>query len=109
MLYLKGSRLWSYISGAKPKPTSSDIEKLDKWEEVNAQALSMILMNIIPNFQAGLDCSSAKATWSGLASRYSQTNPITQNLAQMQLHKKHFKEGGVETLPAHISELQRLR
>src|SRR5882724_9277478 len=107
--YLKGSRLWPYISGTKPKPTSSDVEKLEKLEEVNAQALSMILMNIILNVQAGLDCSSTKSAWDGLSSRYAQINPIAQNLAQTQLHTKHFKEGRGETLPTHISELQRLR
>jgi len=46
--YLKGSRLWPYISGTMPKPAVTDIDKLAKWEEVDAQALSMILMNIIP-------------------------------------------------------------
>ena len=107
--YLKGTRLLPYISGTKPKPTSSDVEKLEKWEEVDAQALSMILMNIVLNVQAGLDCSSAKATWDGLSSRYAQTDPIAQNLAQTRLCTKHFEEGGAETLPAHISKLQRLR
>src|SRR5882724_8332461 len=107
--YLKGSRLWPYISGTKLKPTSSDVEKLEKWEEVVAQALSMILMNIVPNVQARLDCSSAKAAWDRLSSRYAQTDPIAQNLAQTRLHTKNFEEGGAETLPAHISELQRLR
>jgi len=81
--YLKGSRLWPYILGATQKPPDSDIDKLAKWEEIDTQALSMILMNIVPNVQAGLDCSSAKATWDGLTSPYAQVNPIAQNLAQM--------------------------
>jgi len=42
------------------KPTATNVDKLVKWEEVDAQALSMILMNIVQNIQAGLDCSSAK-------------------------------------------------
>jgi len=64
-LYLRD---WDYgptYQETKLKPTSSNAEKLEKWEQVNAQALSMILMNIIPNVQAGLDCSSAKAAWDG--------------------------------------------
>ena len=69
----------------------------------------MILMNIVPNVQAGLDCSSAKATWDGLTSHYAQVDPIAQNLAQMQLHMKHYIEGGTGTLPTHISKLQNLR
>jgi len=32
----------------------------NQWEEVDTQALTTILMNIVPNVQAGLDCSSAK-------------------------------------------------
>src|SRR5882724_6679898 len=98
-LYLKGMRLWPYISGAKPKPTSSDVEKLDKWEEVDTQALSMITMNTIQNVQARLDCSSTKAAWDGLSSRYAQTDPITQNLAQTQLHTKHSRRAGPKHYP----------
>src|SRR5882724_1242256 len=107
--YLKGSRLWPYISGVMQRPADTEVDKLAKWEEMDAQALSMILMNIVPNVQAGLDCSSAKATWDGLTSRYAQVDPIAQNLAQTRLHMKHYVEGGTETLPAHISELQKLR
>ena len=92
-----------------PKPAAADVDKLAKWEKVDAQALSMILMNIVPNVQAGLDCSSAKATWDGLTGRYAQVYPITQNLAQTRLCTKHFVEGSAETVPTHIAELQRLR
>jgi len=38
-----------------------------------------------------------------------QADPITQNLAQTHLHTKHFMEGSMESLPAHIAKLQRLR
>jgi len=107
--YLKGSRLWLYISGTMPKPAVTDIDKLAKWEEVDSQALSMILMNIVPNVQAGLDCSSAKATWDGLSSRYAQIDPIAQNLAQTRLRTKRYTEDSPETLPSHIAELQKLR
>src|SRR5882724_1739425 len=61
--YLKGSKLWPYISGTVPKSNITDTEKLNRWEEVDTQALSTILMNIAPNVQAGLDCSSAKTAW----------------------------------------------
>ena len=65
-------------------------------------------MNITPNNQAGLDCSSEKAEWDSLLSHYAQTAPITQNLAQAHLHAKCYTEGGMETLPSHIAELQQL-
>ena len=90
------------------RPADTDTDKLAKWEEVDAQVLSMILMNIVPNVQAGLDCSSAKAAWDGLASRYAQIDPIAQNLAQTRLCTKHYVEGRTETVPAHIVELQKL-
>src|SRR5882724_4023025 len=109
VLYLKGLRLWPYISGVMQRPADMEVEKLAKWEEFDTQALSMILMNIVPNVQAGLDCSSAKVAWDGLTSHYAQVDPIAQNLAQTRLRMKHFVEGGTETLPAHISELQKLR
>src|SRR5882724_4923991 len=38
-----------------------------------------------------------------------QADPISQNLAQSHLHAKHYTEGGTETVPSHIAELQRLR
>src|SRR5882724_11863113 len=41
--------------------------------------------------------------------RYAQADPIAQNLAHAHLHAKHYIEGNTETLPGHISELQRLR
>jgi len=91
------------------KPTTRDVDKLAKWGEIDTQALSTILMNIVPNVQAGLDCSSVKAAWDGLLSRYAQADPIAQNLVQTRLRTKHFIEGGSKTLPAHIVELQRLR
>jgi len=91
-----------------PRPAATDVDKLAKWEEIDAQALSMILMNIVPNVQAGLDCSSAKAAWDGLTGRYAQVDPIAQNLAQTRLRTKRFVEGSVETVPTHIAELQRL-
>src|SRR5882672_3119155 len=107
--YLKGARLWLYISGTMPRPTGSDADKLARWEEGDAQALSTILMNILLNVQAGLDCSSTKAAWDSLSSHYAQADPITQNLAQTHLRTKHYIKGGSETLLAHITELQRLR
>src|SRR5882724_1529671 len=107
--YLKGSKLWPYTAGTIPKPNTTDTEKLARWEEVDVQALSTILMNIAPNVQAGLDCSSSKAAWDGLLSRYAQADPIAQNLAQTRLYAKGFVENGGETLPGHIAELQRLR
>ena len=106
--YLKGSKLWPYVSGTIPKPGDTNTNKLARWEELNAQALSTILMNVTPNVQARLDCSSAKTAWDGLLNQYAQTDPIAQNLAQTRLRTKHFIEGRPETLPAHISELQRL-
>ena len=107
--YLKGSKLWPYISITLLKPNVTEMDKLTKWEEVDAQALSTILMNIALNVQAGLDCSSSKAAWDGLLSRYVQADPITQNLAQTCLYAKCFVENGGETLPGHIAELQRLQ
>src|SRR5882724_8718818 len=107
--YLKGSRLWSYISRTIPRHGDTRTEKMVRWEEVDAQALTIILMNITPNIKAGLDCSLAKAAWDGLLSHYAQADPITQNLAQSHLHAKHYMEGGMEMVPSHIAELQRLR
>jgi len=66
--YLKGSKLWPYISGTFPKPDVAEVDKYNKWEEVDAQALSTILMNIALNVQARLDCSSSKAAWDRLLS-----------------------------------------
>src|SRR5882672_6899922 len=91
--YLKGSKLWPYIAGTIPKPDATETEKLVKWEEIDSQALSTIVMNIAPNVQARLDCSSAKATWDGLLSRYAQADPIAQNLAHAHLHAKRFTVG----------------
>jgi len=86
--YLKGARLWGYVSGTKTKPPATDIDDLEKWEESDAQALSTILMNIAPNAQAGLDCTLAETAWNGLLNRYSQADPIAQNLAHTQLLSK---------------------
>jgi len=107
--YLKGSKLWPYIAGCIHKPNATESKKLVKWGEVNAQALSTILMNITPNVQARIDCSSANAAWDGLLSCYTQADHISQNLAQTCLHAKCYMEGGMETLPSHMAELQQLR
>ena len=106
MPYLKGSKLWPYIDRTILKPDTTEIDKLIKWEEANVQALSTILMNIAPNVQARLDCSSTKVAWDGLLSHYVQVDPIAQNLAQTRLHAKRYVEGAMETLPSHIAELQ---
>jgi len=101
--------LWPYTSGTIPKPGATDVEKLTRWEETDVQSLSTILMNITPNVQASLDCSSAKTAWDSLVGRYAQADPIMQNLAHDHLHAKHYIDGNTETLPGHITELQRLR
>jgi len=106
--YLKGSMFWPYTSGTVPRHRDTETKKLIRWEELDAQALTTILMNITLNVQAGLDCSSAKAAWDGLTSRYAQIDPIVQNIAQTRLCTKHYIEGRTETLPVHIAELQRL-
>jgi len=80
-----------------------------RWEEIDAKAITTILIKITPNMQAGLDCSSAKTAWDRLLSQYAQADPIAQNLAHACLHANCFTEGSTETLPAHIAELQRLR
>ena len=41
--YLKGSKLWPYVSEAVPKPMQTDVDKLENWETVDAQALSVKL------------------------------------------------------------------
>ena len=79
--YLKGSKLWPYVSGAVLNSTQTDVDKLANWETVDAQALSIILMIITPNVQSSLDCSSAKKAWYGPVTRYTQADPIAQNLA----------------------------
>ena len=105
--YLKGVKLQPYMSGTKTKPVAMDVDGSTEWEEIDSQALSMILMNIVLNVQAGLDCDSSKAVWDSLLRRYAQADPIAQNLAENQLFSKKFVEGGTETLPAHLAELQR--
>ena len=84
--YLKGSKLWPYISGTFPKPNIAEEDKYNKWEEVDAQALSTILMNITPNVQAGLDCSSSKAAWDRLLSQYG----INTNIHRWRLYNFFF-------------------
>ena len=64
--YLKGAKLWPYVSGTKTKPVATDVDGSTEWEEIDSQALSTILMNIVPNIQAGLDCDSSKAFWDSL-------------------------------------------
>jgi len=61
------------------------MDKLSKWEEVDAQALSM---NITLNIQARSDCSSSKDAWDGLLRQYAQADPIVKNLAQTCLYSK---------------------
>ena len=107
--FMIGVKLWPYVSRSVAKPEAAEADKLTKWRETDAQALSIILMNISQNVQAGLDCSSSKATWDGLLAHYAQTDPIVKNLAQTCLHAKRYIEGGAETLPEHIAGLQRLR
>src|SRR5882724_3769738 len=86
--YLKGSRLWPYVSRMVPRHGDTKTEKVIRWEEINTQALTTILMNITLNVQASLDCSSVKTAWDSLAGRYDQADPIAHNLAQMCLHTK---------------------
>ena len=64
--FMTGAKLWPYISGSVAKPNTAEADKLMKWKEIDVQALSIILMNISPNVQAGLDCSCLKAAWDGL-------------------------------------------
>ena len=95
--------------GMKINPAETDVDVLATWEDIDSQVLSMILMSIVPNVQAGLNCDSSKAAWDSLLSRYAQANPIMQNVAENCLFLKKFIEGGLETLPTHLAKLQWLR
>ena len=106
---MTGAKLWPYVSGSVAKPEAAEADKLTKWRETDAQALSIILMNISPNVQAGLDCSSLKAAWDGLLACYAQSDLNAKNLAQTCLCAKCYVEGRAEMLPEHIAGLQRLR
>src|SRR5882724_4517495 len=88
--YLKGSRLWPYVSGTMPRPRATETNKLIRWEEVDTQALSTILMNIAPNAKVGFVFSSVKTAWHSLVSRYAKPDPITQILAHAKIHAKRF-------------------
>ena len=83
---------------------TSSIHHTDEYDDDDDQN-----QNISPNMQAGLDCSSSKATWDGLLACYAQSDPIAKNMAQTCLRAKCYIEGGAETLPEHIAGLQRLR
>jgi len=75
MPYLKGVKLWPYISGTVAKPNAAEADKLVRWEQVDAQALPTILMNIAPNIQARLDCFCSKACEMGYwANTHKQTS-----------------------------------
>jgi len=78
-------KLWPYIYGTLPKPDVAETDKLTIWGDVDAQALSTILMNIAPNVWTGPDCSSSKAAWDGLLSCYAPADTIVQNLVQTHL------------------------
>jgi len=67
----------------------------------------MILMNIVLNVQAAWTAHQQSGL-DGLTSRYTSGSHSTKP-SPTRLRTKHFVEGGTETLPAHISQLQRLR
>jgi len=106
--YLKGSRLWPYISGSIPKPTLVDSNKLANGKKVRHKLLSMILMNIVQMCKQAWTVHLHKPLGRSVK-LICASRPIMQNLAQTCLYTKHFMEGSMESLPAHIAKLQRLR
>jgi len=88
-----GLHIWYYT-----KPSITDTEKLNKWEESRRTSSIDYPNDIAPNVQAGLDCTSTKkpgTVWWAVF----PADPIAQNLTHAHLHAKHFIEGNAETLP----------
>ena len=73
-LYLKGKKLWDHISGSMKKPTEK--EKLEDWENKEAQIMSWMLGAVEPQFFLHLKrYKTTQDMWGYLKHIYHWENP----------------------------------
>ena len=94
-VFLKGRKLWRYVTGSIPKPvpnpkskatiaeessktvvTTNDYEeRLEEWESIQSKILSWFINTSSPSIHNLLPClETAEAAWKFLANRYNCTN-----------------------------------
>ena len=94
-VFLKGHKLWRYVTGSIPKPvpnpkskatateessktavTTDDYEeRLEEWESIQSKILSWFINTFIPSIHNLLPrLKTAEAAWKFLADRYNCTN-----------------------------------
>lgn len=73
-MYLKGKKMWGYVSGTIPKPNPT--EEFEDWETKDAQIMTWNLGSVNPHFIMHLrPHKTAKAMSDYLKSIYKQENP----------------------------------
>lgn len=75
-MYLKGKKMWGYVSGTIPKPNPTEEVKFEDWETKDAQIMTWNLGSVNPHFIMHLrPHRTAKAMSDYLQSIYKQENP----------------------------------
>ena len=88
IVFLKGRKLWRYVTGSIPKPvpnpkskataavTTNDYEeRLEEWESIQSKILSWFINTSIPSIHNLLPrFETVEAAWKFLADRYNCTN-----------------------------------
>ena len=114
-VFLKGHKLWRYVTGSIPKPipkpqskatatedaskivvTMDDYEeRLEEWESIQNQILSWFLNTSIPSIHNLLPrLKTVEATWKFLADRYNCTNDSSLEFhIESKLYQMHQEIG----------------
>ena len=115
IVFLKGRKLWRYVSGSIPKPipkpqskatatkdasktavTADDYEEhLEEWESIQSKILFWFINTSIPSIHNLLSrLETAKATWKFLVDRYNCTNDLSLELhIESKLYQMHQEIG----------------
>ena len=76
-VFLKGRRLWRYVSGETPKSEETEdtfASRLEEWDSIHYKILSWFINTSIPSIHSLLPrLGNAKVAWDFLAKRYNCT------------------------------------
>ena len=91
-VFLKGRRLWRYVSEATPKTEEKEDAfalRLEEWDSVHYKILSWFINTSIPSIHSLLPrLGNAKVAWDFLAKRYNYTYDAS---LEFQLEAKLYK------------------
>jgi len=107
--FLKGKKLWGYVSGIVSKPTNDKVEYeklLDTWEVDNSKIITWINNSVEHSIGTQLaKYETAKEVWQHLARLYTQSNFAKQYQLESDIRALEQKNMSIQEFYSAMTDL----